>query len=101
MKKIVFIFLLLFLASCGVEKNADYYNHQLEIQKMKAEQLERDRAFELEKLKIQAEAEANKPVEVRVQEKANEVQQEANDSLEYLENSQKARDVIEGAAIGR
>jgi len=67
---------------------------------MRIEQIEKDRAFELEKLKIQAEAEANKPVEVRVQEKRNEVQQEGNESLEYLETSQKVRDWIEAATIG-
>jgi len=66
-------------------------NHELEKQKI-----------ELEKLQIQAEIEKNKPIEVKIQENnikneqsINKQLEENNDSLNYLENSQKVRDIIE------
>lgn len=75
MKKIISLFILTFLlvscwtAGCQTKECLDY---AIQKQKLEQEQLEKDRAFELEQMKIQAEIEANKPVEVRVQEAKNE-----------------------------
>jgi len=96
MKTSIFILLLFFMVSCGetcntsqcIEAKAKLLQTESKIQ---AEALEKKRAYELEKAKI----EASRPAEVIKQEQ----QSEANDSLEYLENSQKARDVIEWAVI--
>jgi len=105
MKKIFWlIFLILILSSCWEEpcKTVECVEAQMKMQEFQEQKrvdqekkdevaLEKKRLYELEKLKI----EASKPVAT----KRLENQEAWNESLEYLENSQKARDVIEWAAI--
>jgi len=72
MKKIfIVIFILLTLTSCWC-KTKECLDYQLEQQKIAQEQVEKDRTYQLEAMKIQAQIEANKPVEVKVQELKNQ-----------------------------
>jgi len=72
MKKIISVCLLIlviFLSSCSIGcKTKECLDYKIQQEELKQTQIEKDRLFQLERLKIQAEIEANKPVEVKVAE---------------------------------
>lgn len=98
-KIIILMFCIILFSSCSECTTKECLEYKLEQDKIRLEQQEKIRQYELEKLKIQAEIEANKPIEVKVQEIQSATQQEANDSLKYLETSQQVRDVIDVASF--
>ncbi len=86
-----------------IEAKIRYETIQAEIREKEQKRIQE---FELEKLKIQADIERNKPIEVKIKEleksennDINDNLESSSDSLNYLETSQKVRDVIDITAI--
>lgn len=69
----ILMILLLLLTSCWEEcQTKECFDYKIQQQELEQKRIQDQRAFELEKAKIQAEIEASKPVEVKVQELKNE-----------------------------
>lgn len=72
MKKFIVLFIVLFaLTSCGTLTPEEIKHNQWK-QEQETIKQDKDRAYNLEQLKLQAEIEKAKPIEVKVQELKNE-----------------------------